>query len=199
MRMYRTIAVLVALFVTPAVHAIPNGGSPDLSAFGITWSYDAGAMMLTGTGTPAILQPGNLLVDNPMGSWDLSVNITPAGDLLGGSLSITGGIGEGPFNSPLLEASVVAKEFNAGGSSPGIYKFLLKTTGGSLQPQFGPQVAILLNTNEAQQFPGASDFSFMNASSDTFAVPVPEPASAGMMGVAGLLAGGLARRRDRRA
>jgi hypothetical protein len=115
---------------------------------------------------------------------DLTLNQS-TGKPISGSLSVIGnlpsGVPGGPFTGSELTGNISQFGFqnSPGGNS---FQFVFSTTGGNLQPAFGPYAGVLLDAVDSN-FNGTFTSDFANSgfvgSADAFPVPTPAALPAG--------------------
>jgi len=152
---------------------------PDLTSAFINVNYNAGTGMFTANGFPTglSLPPGYAVTPGAL-SLNMAVN-QATGNLISGTLSITGTVpGAGLLSGTLLTGNISDFGFANGGGE--IFEFLVDVTGGDLAGAFGSQAGMILDANDSG-FNGSFQGNFGNTQyqgvSDTFAQPIPEPAS----------------------
>lgn len=173
-----------------------TSGSPDIASGFISTSYNAGTGLFSASGFATTYlpngQPGPPSDAIAGGSFDITANISNAGVLSAGTLTIGGTVAAQGFNSgTLLTGTLSALGFNPAGGDP--FEFLFNVTGGDAAGSFGTSGGVILNAG-AGSFLGTFANSFTSAPfagvADTFGVNgVPEPASyllllAGLLGIA---------------
>jgi hypothetical protein len=163
LRRFSTFALLllaIALNGKPAQAAPLNlslQATPDIFSDFIDVNYDAANQKFTAHGFVEHLRNGS---DAPIpiinGTFEISANITNAGTLDSGTMTITGEIpvlGNGP--GTLLAGNVTLLGY---GEPGGAVELQFDTNGGSMASNFGPMIGIILGQSG---FPGnfSGDFS----------------------------------------
>lgn len=154
---------------------------PDISASGITVTYDHSMEILTAIGYPAFYKPDAdpahaQTIYGDDSQFSMYLMIDQYGAPHGGTLTITGSFIDGGSTIPLLSGSLLSVGFLDGGGDP--LEFLFGNLSGSLAPSFsyGGAGVILSFTG----FPSSTfgqDFSNQGlfGAADTFNYAVPEP------------------------
>ncbi|MBT1071389.1 hypothetical protein [Pelotalea chapellei] len=130
--------------------------SPDMFSDAIEVNYDAASQMFTARGFAEHIKNGT---DTPTqvinGQFEITAAISNSGDILSGTLTITGevpslGIGQGQ----LLVGNISALGY---GEAGGAVEFQFDTSDGAMFTQFGPAIKVILGQsgftgNFAQNF-----------------------------------------------
>lgn len=158
---------------------------PDIYSNFTSTSYNAASGAFTAEGWSSSLTTTGGFYDSIFGTFVLSATIDNDGNLVGGTIEITGSIAALGYNSgTLLTGNLTAFGFQTNGSQT--FEFLFDVTGGDAASIFGPVGGVILHDTG---FAGSFDASFntqMLASSDTFTVQVVPLPTAGATGLAGL-------------
>lgn len=169
--------------------------TPDITTGFMSAGYNAGTDVFTATGTALTIEfDGIAPPDHAItgGTFMLTATIDSGGNLVSGSLTITGTVAALGAGSPLLTATLTDFGFSSAPLSQ-IFEFSGSVTGGSQAGAFGTQVGTVLGLGGG--FAGNFNQNFSNSgfgSADTARI-IPAPAAAGVLGLAGLV--GLSRRR----
>lgn len=200
--MRRTIlsaTVAVSLLASAASNAIPisadslglTQGDPDIQSNFLDFSYDVGtgafdiqsafggAQYTFAGASENILNSGFSITGNADGSdANLHLEITGEVSSIGGGQQI------------LLSGDLAS--FSSTGN--GVFEFLFGGLSGAFASIFGDYAGVIFTDGELQNFNFSSDFSSSMGDSDTFSVPVPEPAGFGLL-VLAMTSFGMYRRR----
>jgi hypothetical protein len=161
---------------------------PDLYSSLVSVSYDAETDVFQASGWTTEYFGGSAAVESLSGQFNLTANITAAGVLTGGQLTIDGDIGSG--NELLLSGLLVAggegSAFGAVAGGPGRFEFLFTVNGGNavIQDDFASSYrGIIVNpffSSGDAVFSGDWTSNFSNdgySGAVDCAVLVPEPSS----------------------
>lgn len=206
------ILVAMSATVTTAapINLIPY--PPDITSVFIGVNYDAGTNIFTANGFSSDLDldglaPPDYALD-AFGSYSVTATVDENGELLGGSITITGEITALGFNSGTLLTGIFVPGTDKFGFIDGggeIFELTFEVTGGDVATLYesgiGPKRGGTIINAVNSGFNGDLTQSFANdgfsGSSDTF--PIPEPASMtiALLGMGFLLTGHFWRRRRR--
>jgi hypothetical protein len=196
---------VVSLLVTvSSVSASPIGlttGYPDVNASSsIQTTYTAGTDTFHVTGFLTQFSQSSSSSHTASGNYNLTATINDSGQLVSGTLLITGSVHDLGLSSPsdpgLLKVSLTEFGFS-GTQNSTVFEFVGNVIGGSLSSYYSDgHMGIVLNPGTGTTFTGsfAADFHGGSAgmgTTDNFGVP--EPATLGL-----LLAGGITLLRRRR-
>lgn len=194
-------SVLMSAVATVDAAPVLTQAFPDMFVDYNTISYNAGTQAFTAKGAPitfslAASQYYNV-TNVTLNSYNLTATVDHSGQATGGTLSVSGKVSDiGATSGTLLTGSFVDFGFGTGASGDP-FEFVFAVTGGDLASYYGGiggKIGVILSAKSTNFTGFASSFnSGSGATNDTFAV-VPEPASMGLLVVAGLF---LARRRGR--
>jgi hypothetical protein len=163
---------------------------PDLASGNLTVEYNAANGLFTVSGDTSVYTAPDataysVLTDDQfgLGTFNLSANIATNGDLLGGTVTIVGGVFDDsgteiyPWGT-LLQGNLTAFGFEAATSTnKSEFDLLFNVTGGSLASVYGSVAGVLLHT-EDDSFGGSFTSGFSNrghGAADTRMMLIPEP------------------------
>ena len=196
---YMRTSAIVAIGVLLVAGAAQAVSVADITAGGITTSYDWATRVLTASGTTSALDldglaPPDYIVGSGFtsGAFSLVMQLHSDGSLDHGTLTLGGQVSAlGAGSGTLLTGSITEFTYNA---SPGSNDFDLHVggLGGDLASYFRGQAEILLSSFGAEFSPASSYNSLGFDSADVRGNPVPEPLTAAgvllsLSGLAGYL------------
>lgn len=162
---------------------------PDLKSDFLNVTYTNSTSMFEAVGTTSAYDPDSvtdyIVTDggfNP-GSCTLTAQIDGSGNLLSGTISISGAVVDQDFNElipfgVLLQGTLTQFGFLDGGAQPDKFDFLFDVTGGSLAGDYGSVAGTILGMQSTSFVNFSGNFSNSGIGvADTRMMVVPEPST----------------------
>ena len=187
----RALSVMLALGFSNSVYAFPDPlnllvEDPDIFVGDLAISYipasggSNGSFTVDQTIPFGSFSPDATLSDFNITNliYDLDAILDPLGNLLGGTLAISGAIPDiGVANTTLLAGNLTDFGADSGGANSGVFEFLFDVNQSAPALGFGPQAGVILASQDLSGFGAGINFTG-SGSADNFApAQVPEPAT----------------------